>query len=94
MYQTCGDYAGVSEHNRNKTPLCDACKLARRQYMRRRRTDDKIRVAERTLNAARSRALWKLADRHRTEFDNLMKAEVITTAVTAKECGLHEDSQI
>ena len=76
MYPTCGTYAGVSEHNRNKTSQCDACKLAQKQYMRRRRTDDGIRAAERARNNARSRALWKLADRHRTEFDNLMKAEM------------------
>ena len=76
MYPTCGTYAGVSAHNRDKTPMCDACKHARKMYIRRRRTDDGIRAAERALNNARSRALWKLADRHRGEFDNLIKAEM------------------
>lgn len=75
MYPTCGTYAGVSEHNRNKTPMCDACKLAQRQYMRRRRTDDEIRAAERALNNARSRALWKLANLHSAEFHALLTVE-------------------
>ena len=81
MYPTCGTYAGVSAHNRDKTPQCDDCKHARNEYLRRRRTDDGIRAAEHALNNARSRALWKLAKRHRAEFNNLMKAEMTPTKV-------------
>lgn len=34
VYDNCGTYAGVQRHNRNKTPKCEACKRANREYIK------------------------------------------------------------
>lgn len=73
----CGTYGAAQRHARRKEPLCDPCQAARTAYMAERRaTDPKAYKNEQIRNAARSRALWRLADQFSKHFENYYIEEV------------------
>ncbi len=72
-----GTYAGYQRHRIDREVACETCRDANRAYMadfRARRPD----VAERGRGGRRaaSRALWRLADMHRDEYDRLYADEL------------------
>jgi acyl-CoA reductase-like NAD-dependent aldehyde dehydrogenase len=67
-----GTYAGAQQHQKEGSTPCRPCKDARNAYMAAFR---KGSAAWRDQNNARSRALWRLADVHREEFDRLYVEE-------------------
>jgi hypothetical protein len=71
-----GSYAGSQAHRRQGIPLCTACKAAESDYMAAYRKRPGKRRAENVRNAARSRALWLLADKYPDEFERLYVQEV------------------
>jgi hypothetical protein len=71
-----GTYAGWNWHQRTKTPMCEPCREAARAYRRRWRTrNPAARKEEERMTNVRSRALWKLAAIHPTEFHALVADE-------------------
>ncbi len=73
----CGSYAGAQVHRKRGEPPCDPCRQAAAEYMREyRASHPKIYSRERRRNAARSRALWRLAARHVEEFQVLYLSEL------------------
>ena len=73
----CGTRGGYQRHIRLKTPPCEACKKASAAWMKKYR-DDNPHEYEQTLktNAARTRALWRLATQHRDEFTAYVREEM------------------
>lgn len=71
----CGTYAGAQAHRRSGEKPCDECREARNAYMRERRKKPGVSAAEKRDNAARSRAVWRLAALHSDEFQNLYREE-------------------
>jgi hypothetical protein len=71
-----GTYAGWNWHQRTKTPMCEPCREAARAYRRRWRTrNPAARLEDERMTKVRSRALWKLAAIHPTEFHALVADE-------------------
>jgi hypothetical protein len=71
-----GEYAGAMWHQKHGVPKCPECKEAARQYKAEWRAKDPgNRQSERDINNAASRALWRLADLHPTEFAALVAEE-------------------
>lgn len=72
----CGTRAGYIRHiKKDRTPPCAECREAHRIYMRKYREDSEHRQATRDGNNARTRALWRLADLHPAEFQQLVEDE-------------------
>jgi hypothetical protein len=71
----CGTYAGFQRHLRaNETP-CEECKAARTLYVRQWRERGGM-TRTRQYNAARGRALTRLAANHRAEYRALYREEL------------------
>jgi hypothetical protein len=51
----------------------EACRVANRAYIQQYREDPSHRAKDRARNAAHSRAVWVLADRHREEFAAIVR---------------------
>jgi hypothetical protein len=67
--KTHGTDSGYQAHKRRGEDPCPACRAARNAYMvRYRATHEADYEQEKRLNAARSRALWRLANAHPDEF--------------------------
>ncbi len=69
-----GTYVGVNQHNREGSPVCDACREARNEYMRERRqkNGDEIRRWERFTQKSMNRAKAILIQRHNAEFQRIL----------------------
>lgn len=67
-----GTYAGFQVHRKEGKRPCGACRDAYNTYQRGFRNQGDYKQQERRLNSARSKALWRLAARHRTEFRDLV----------------------
>ena len=65
-----GTDAGYQAHRRAKEAACEQCRNGRREYQAKFRggRDESARATERKRDAARSRALWHLANTHPDEF--------------------------
>lgn len=73
----CGSYAGYQRHIRRKEPTCEPCRKANAVYVAEFRADNPESYAlNKRRDAARNRALWRLANAHRTEFDALVIEEL------------------
>lgn len=72
-----GTYAGYQRHRLDGESACTPCRDANRAYMRdfRARRPD-VAERERAGSRASSRALWRLADMHRDEYDRLYADEL------------------
>lgn len=71
-----GTYAGAMWHQKYGAPICLDCKEARRQYMANWRAKDPAnRQYSRDLAKVNSRAVWRLADLHPTQFVALVEEE-------------------
>ena len=81
-----GTYAGVNQHNREGSPLCDACREARNEYMRerRQRNGDEIRRLQRFTEKSMNRAKAILIQRHNAEFKKIL-AQVRAQMLEEKE---------
>lgn len=75
-----GTYAGYQAHMRQGIPPCGPCRKANAEYARmyraNRSPEKKRRDSKKA--AARSRALWRLADRHPAEFGIYLAEELDT----------------
>jgi hypothetical protein len=75
--ERCGDYSGYTAHKKRGEVPCGPCRQANTAYMadlRARRAD--MREQERRLVRARSRAAWRLVDRYRDEWRQLVVEEL------------------
>lgn len=72
----CGTLTGRDIHRRRGEPVCDDCKAAAAQAQRERRADPKNAALDARRNAARQRAMTKLAQRHPTEYAELYAEEM------------------
>lgn len=73
----CGTGGGYQKHRRNGEEACNACKAAQAEYMRQlRQSRPKVYDNEKRRNAARGRALWRLAEEHEDRFRELYLEEV------------------
>jgi len=72
-----GTYAGYQRHIREKESTCAPCREAARLYVAERRASNPDSYArEKAGTRASSRALWRLADLHRDEYDRLYADEL------------------
>lgn len=77
MSKKCGTYAGWNAHRRAQEPQCDACREAARVYQRERRAKGGEQIeSETTKQRCRERALWRLKEMHRGDFDLLVADEI------------------
>jgi hypothetical protein len=72
----CGTYGGYQRHRRRGEQACTECRRANRDYTRTLRQRPGVREEENARTAARSRALWRLADEQRERFRELFIEEV------------------
>ena len=73
---TCGTYGGAQAHVRKGEEVCEPCRTARSEYRREyRKTHPGDAAYDRRMNAARSRALWRLAEAHPDEFRTYLDEE-------------------
>jgi hypothetical protein len=63
-------------HYREKSPYCDTCRAFRTAYTRKRRENPDRKSRDNRSNAARSRALWRLAALHPEDFERLYLEEI------------------
>jgi hypothetical protein len=68
-----GTYAGALAHQKEGVALCKPCREARATYQREFRQRN---GTWRDQNRARSRAVWRLVDRYRAEFERLYVEEL------------------
>ena len=81
----CGTYAGYQAHGRRGERTCAACREAQRLYMKARRAKGGPQIArEYMLNKARERAVWRLKDMHREDFDLLVADEMRVELMLAR----------
>lgn len=73
----CGTYAAYQQHRANGEIPCAACRRANAVYKRRYRRRPEVRDVEARENAARSRALWRLARLHPAQFQILYREELL-----------------
>lgn len=71
-----GTYSGYQRHIKAGETPCRPCKTANRDYNRAYRTNPAVRERQRAGERARHRALWRLADAHRAEYDRLYSDEL------------------
>lgn len=72
-----GTYAGYQRHRHDGELACGPCREANRDYSRKFRSErPDVKARERASTRARSRALWRLADLHRDEYDRLYADEL------------------
>jgi hypothetical protein len=73
----CGTYGGYQRHHRRGEKPCDPCRDAATAYNRdrRKRLPHSYR-REYAYAKAQTRAAWRLVDRHRDEFRELVKEEL------------------
>ena len=72
----CGTYSGYQAHRRRGEPFDQACRDANAAYMREFRAENQANYTrEKAANAARSRALYRLAEAHPREFGRLLLDE-------------------
>jgi hypothetical protein len=76
--ERCGTYSGANRHKRRKETLCGPCRQAHAAYMAefRARSGPSLQTQERRLVRARSRAAWRLVDRYRDEWRQLVVEEL------------------
>lgn len=73
----CGTYGGYQRHTRTGERPCEPCREANRAYMAAyRNTNPAYAALNAAQNAARSRALWRLADRYPRVFQRFYEAEM------------------
>jgi hypothetical protein len=72
----CGTRSGYQKHVREDTSPCTPCRIANREYMRKYRERPGVMDKELDRNLARSRALWRLAHLHPTQFAILVDEEM------------------
>jgi len=73
----CGTYAGWNVHQRREERPCADCREAARLYAKSRRAKGGPTVVrEYMMNKARERAVWRLKDMHRADFDLLVADEM------------------
>jgi hypothetical protein len=72
----CGTYAGYQTHGREGTTPCTPCRRANRAYIQEYRKRPGIADKQARESAARSRALWRLADLHPAQFQILVDEEM------------------
>jgi hypothetical protein len=71
-----GTYAGWNWHMKNGVQTCAACRKAQAEYQAaRRRANPAIYEKEKTADAARAAALWRLATFHPSQFQALVAQE-------------------
>ena len=70
-----GTYAGAVWHAKWGFPTCEACKEARREYQRQRRQRSDVHLADVNQLRAYRRALVRLREAHRDDFDRLYAEE-------------------
>lgn len=75
-FDVCGTSAGYQRHYRRGEAACAPCRKARAEKQALRRRDPAVRADESSRAAARSRALWRLADEHPDRFRELFIEEV------------------
>jgi len=83
--ERCGTYAGAMQHARLKEPACDACRKAKREYMR----DFRARKGpanDRWWTRTRHAALERLAEEYPERFRELL-AEVRKSGPTPWDPG-------
>lgn len=72
-----GTYGGAQQHAKRGEQLCASCREARNAYMRRYRRHNPTQQAyDRYQAAAYNRALCRLRELHRDEFDQLYTEEL------------------
>lgn len=72
----CGTPAGYQAHQKRTEDPCAKCRRARADYIKQRRQDPKIRALEVRREAARQRALSRLARIHPALYANLYAEEL------------------
>lgn len=70
-----GTYGGYQQHLKRGVQPCEECREARNTYVRSYRENPARRARERTLEAARTRALARLARAHSAEYRRLYEEE-------------------
>ncbi len=71
-----GSTAGYQAHRSRREIACEACRNAQRDYQRSVRADpEKWRIEKASLRA-KNRAIWRLINMHRDEFERLYAAEL------------------
>lgn len=72
-----GTYAGYQRHKKRGVRPCEACLAANRDYTANLRANSpELRENDALMNKIRSRALWRLKDRHQREFRVLVAEEL------------------
>jgi hypothetical protein len=71
-----GTYAGTMAHKRRNEPLCGPCRKAAAVYQRAYRKRPGKSAAERRRLKASGRAVWRLVDLHREEYERLYAEEL------------------
>ena len=71
----CGTAAGHSAHYRRGEPTCPECRAAQAAYKRQWRKDPAKRQRENLATTANQRALWRLAELYRADFERLNDEE-------------------
>lgn len=77
-----GTYAGFLAHRSEGEEQCEPCRLARNAYMADLRKRPGFKAREQRANRARSRAVWRLVELHRDEFQTLYLIELAAEART------------
>jgi hypothetical protein len=72
----CGTDSGYQRHIRHQEEPCEACRMARRDYMRDLRArSPRIRAGDRIDTKVKNRALWRLAREYPQRFNQLVDEE-------------------
>lgn len=74
--QPCGTYGAYQRHRRKKEPVDEACRAANRDRARERRTDPELCAEDTARNAARIRALRRLAHEYPERYRQLATEEL------------------
>ena len=81
----CGTYAGWNAHKYRGEAVCAPCREAARVYAKSRRAKGGPAVVrEYMMNKARERAVWRLKDMHRADFDLLVADEMRVELMLAR----------
>lgn len=83
--EKCGTYAGWNAHQYAGENPCVPCREAARLYVRewRARGSEAV-VRQQMMHRARSRAVWRLKDLHRADFDLLVADELRVEQMLAR----------
>lgn len=82
-----GTPAGYRAHRKEGKRACRPCLNAQSAYMQSRRATPAFRKRERQRNAAAARAVWRLADLHRDEYERLYVEELMTSRPELADTG-------